>query len=745
MHKLAKKLTLTIMLAGIFVYQSPVLGIDESEFNPNNLISDEEMQDWQSMERADIQAFLVDKNSYLANYKTKDKNETTRTASDIIARSAKEYQINPKYLLVKLQKEQSLITTQNPTDKQLDGATGYGISDGCGWTCQTYLNNIGFGKQVDAAAGIIRWYYENMYKEIWIKRPSVSYVVDGQLVIPKNQATAFLYTYTPHIQGNKNFWKLWNNWFSQVYPDGSLLKGTTTANIYLIQDGQKRKITSMGVLASRFDMKMVLDVNDSELNNYPDGADLSFPNYSILKQDTNYYLVDFDLIRPFESAATVRALGYNPDEILEVSATDIVGYTIGQKITNDTQSLTGRLLRVKENNSLYYLKDNNIHPITDEKVAKNNFPNLSEEKVSIIELSKYNISEMIKLKNGTIFGIESDNKIYVMENGKKRHIFDEAVFNAYGFKWTNVIWINQLTGINIPNGQPLYLPSRVTIIEEEPKIETEIITPKIEITPEDESIYINNGFVTNMNTYLVADYDTEEILTGKNVDEIRPMASFVKVMTGYLLFQDGININGKTTYQTDRHKALYNNFRIAEGEQVYNKDLLNSLLVSSVNTAARMLVDYVEPDENKFIADMNEQIKNWKLPNTKFVDVSGCELGNITTAREYMTIFKTASRNVDMRKYLGTKYYEYDEVKDLDGKPRHYDYNSNELMNKNGLPFNILTSKTGYLDEAGAGLAMIVERNSDGKKFIIITMGNPDYNNRFAEPERLARWAMNEF
>lgn len=394
---------------------------------------------------------------------------------------------------------------------------------------------------------------------------------------------------------------------------------------------------------------------------------------------------------------------------------------------------------------MYYLKDNILFPIIDKNIVKINFPNLTEEKVNSKELSQYNIGEIIKLKDGTIFGIESDNKIYVMENGKKRHIFDEAVFNAYGFKWTNVIWVNQLTGINIPNGQPLYLPSRVAVVEEEPKMETEIITPKVEITPEDESIYINNGFVTNMNTYLVADYETEEILTGKNIDEIRPMASFVKVMTGYLLFQNGINIDGKTTYQTDRHKALYNNFRIVDGEQVYNKDLLDALLVSSVNTAARMLVDYVEPDENKFIQEMNTQAKNLGLQNTKFVDVSGCELGNVTTAREYMTIFKTVSRNVDMKKYLGTKYYEYDEIKDLDGKPRHYDYNSNELMNKNGLSFNIITSKTGYLEEAGAGLAMIVERKTDNKKFIIITMGNPDYNNRFAEPERLARWAMNEF
>ena len=206
---------------------------------------------------------------------------------------------------------------------------------------------------------------------------------------------------------------------------------------------------------------MVIEVSDSELANYPDGIELNFPNYSILRQNSQYYLVDFDTIRPFENANTVKTLGYHPDEILDVNESDLAGYIIGQKITVDTTNFVGKLLRVKENNNLYYLKDNTLFPITDPDIAKVNFPNLIEEKINLKELTNYKIGELVKLKDGSIFGIENDNKIYVVENGKKRHIFDEQVFNAYGFKWTNIVWIDQLTGINIPTGQPLYLPSRM--------------------------------------------------------------------------------------------------------------------------------------------------------------------------------------------------------------------------------------------------------------------------------------------
>jgi len=234
----ARPQSVIFVLFGILLAVSPVFvypnayaqqaTLDTDDFNPNYLISDEEMQNYQSMTRADIQAFLEDYNSSLVNYHAPDENGTTRLASDIIYRASLENKINPKYLLVKLQKEQSLVTDQSPTQKQLDGATGYGITDGCGWSCDSYIRNKGFGMQVAAAAGIMRWYYDHVDMETWIKRPHQTVIIDGQVVIPQNYATAFLYTYTPHLQGNKNFWTLWNKWFSQVYPKMGKIRSPTS-------------------------------------------------------------------------------------------------------------------------------------------------------------------------------------------------------------------------------------------------------------------------------------------------------------------------------------------------------------------------------------------------------------------------------------------------------------------------------------------------------------------------------------
>lgn len=744
------KMSIFLVLVGIFYAISPVSAWDDGQFNPSYLISDEQMQDYNSMSREDIEAFLKDYKSILLTYHAPDKDGNIKTASQIIYDVAQEYKINPKYLLVKLQKEQSLITDQDPSQKQFDGATGYGITDGCGWTCTAYLNNKGFGKQVDAAAGIMRWYYDHVSLEPWIKRPNQSVIIDGQLVIPANYATAFLYTYTPHLNGNKNFWKLWQTWFGQVIPDGTLVRGQTSPAIYLVQNGKRRAIKNMSVLNSRFNAKLVIKVPESEINNIPVGKDISFPNYAILKQDNNFYLVDYDTLRPFANQEVVRKLGYNPGEFIEVSPDDINGYVIGSSIGTDATNVLGRVIKLKENGSLYYLKDDHYYSIPDEQIVKVNFPGLKIEKGGVADLQKYTRNGSLIFKDGTLIGIKGSNRIYVMENNKKRAIASEDVFNAFGYDWKNIVWTDELTNNSIETGQAVYLPER--LVNPTPDVTSMVTeagpsssTAKMFAIADADTIYVGEKFVTPVNTYLVADYASQKILAGKNIDVIRPLASFTKVMTAYRLMKEGLNLNKSVVYNNKLMACSYNNFRIKNGEKILNEDLMYSLLVSSINTAAPMLVSSVSKDQKAFINRMNKQAQDWKLKNTKFVDTYGYYLGNVTTAREFLTLYTNAEKNNEVRRIMGMKNYAYTELVDKDGRPQHFDVHSNVLVNKTGLSFDIISSKTGYLDEAGAGLVMLIERRSDKKLFLVITMGNPDYDNRFDEPERLAEWTIDNF
>src|SRR3989338_3577795 len=133
--KRPNRFVIVCLLFTLFIPNAgPVFAVSENPFDPNFLISDEEMQYSESMDVPDIQAFIEEQGGYIATYMSKDWEGIERTAATIIQRAAEEYRINPRYLLVTLQKEQSLITDPDPTQKQLDWATGYGVCDACKMT-----------------------------------------------------------------------------------------------------------------------------------------------------------------------------------------------------------------------------------------------------------------------------------------------------------------------------------------------------------------------------------------------------------------------------------------------------------------------------------------------------------------------------------------------------------------------------------------------------------------------------------
>ena len=104
------------------------------------------------MTKQEIQAFLKEQKSYLANYQTIDIRGIKRYASEIISRVANAFDLNPRVLLVMLQKEQSLIKNKKVTKDQLDWAMGYSICDSCSKRDPRLKKYKGFAKQVFYAA-----------------------------------------------------------------------------------------------------------------------------------------------------------------------------------------------------------------------------------------------------------------------------------------------------------------------------------------------------------------------------------------------------------------------------------------------------------------------------------------------------------------------------------------------------------------------------------------------------------------
>lgn len=699
----------------------------QASFNPEFIISDNELQSSTVWTRDDVQKFLDSKGSYLSQYQAEDASGTVKLASDIIYEAGLRYQINPKYLLVTLQKEQSLITDDTPTQKQLDWATGYGVCDSCSMDDPKLQKYKGFGQQVDNSAGIMRWYYNNSDRG-YIKKKDVPTTIDDQQITPQSWATAFLYTYTPHIHGNQNFWRIWTTWFNQNYPDGTLLQAASSTDVWLITNNKKRKFANKSALLSRADPKMIITVPEIELDNYEAGPDISFSNYSVLRSPNGTYLVDYDTIRPFDSDKTVGLLGFNPQEIIDVNAEDLNSFTIGPTITASSTPPQGVIYQISDMSNAYFiLKDNTLSPIVDKRIIDVNFANLKIEKHTRAELSKYNIvSTPVQFKDGTLIQSQNSSIIFVIEKGVKRRIADQDTFDGFGYKKSNIVTTSDETLLGIPEGDPLFLNS--SLLSADKKFLG------------DSEAKVEDYFKSTLPSYVVADFPSGRILSGKNIDTKRSIASITKLLTAYETLNQNFKKDSSTTYDPKKFSSPGNSLTLKTGEKIKNSDILNITLVGSYNNTARMLAQTSGLTEAALVSKINSHLAEWGADKTRLSDVTGLDEKNQSSARDLMKIFTKIISNPSLKTVLNKPTYTFKTTLQNKTTSRTIK-NTNELLATSQASYKIIASKTGYTEEAGTVLVMLIESKIDKKQYLIITMGGKDYSKRFEEPSKIAEWA----
>jgi hypothetical protein len=442
-------------IIAIFIFYfllMPVLPVFAGTFDPSFIISDAEINDYKSMTQEQVINFLKEKNSFLVDYACEDIDGKIRRASEIIYTLSQENKINPKFMLVLLQKEQSLVEDSSPSTYQLNAATGYGCFDG--QACNSRWN--GFFRQVNSAFLQFRSYLDEAelyrYKtdNTYVFNNSVKTIKTIDIVTPKNQATAALYNYTPHVYyGNYNVWKLWNKYFpakKTYYPDGSLLSAIGEDGVYLIQNGEKRPFLSKAALLSRFSLDKIINIEGSDLESYIEGMPIRFPNYSILKSPQgDLYLLVGDVKREIPSMAIFNAIGFNEDEIIKATIEELQDYILGKPLSETDSYPTGALLQDKSSGGVYFVLSGIKYPIWSKSIMEINYPNKKIIPVSREELDGYTNGSPVKLREGELVKSPHEPIVYVISNSKKRPITNEKTFLTLGYKWSDIKDVNNKT------------------------------------------------------------------------------------------------------------------------------------------------------------------------------------------------------------------------------------------------------------------------------------------------------------
>lgn len=482
------KLSIIFFLLLIAPIPSLAAAIDV-DFNPNRIIEDSDLLDYDSLSLSEIQSFLTNKGSYLANYQTLNAHGTTKSAAEIIYDAShnnfdcagvtlsdnpteEEKQqkckhittINPKFLLILLQKEASLIEDPAPSQSRLDWATGYGCPDG--WVCNPYYK--GFGKQVNSASLQFLAYVNEPNRYTY--QVGQTYTIKNTLdpycttenqtmsVTPANKATAALYDYTPHVfNGNYNVYKLWKKYFpktAKLYPDGSVLQVKGDPGIWLIEDGQKRPFLNYSSFISRFKPSQVIAVSENDLNAYSPGEAIKFANYSLVQTpDKKIYLIVDKEKRPFESLAVFKKIGFNPEEIETATAEDLAIYNIGKTITATSTYVTGALLQDTKTGGVYYVIDGTKAPLTDKILLTTKFKDKKIIKATPEELAKYTKVSPVLLDDGTLVKTDSYPIVYLISNGQKRPFASGEIFTSLGYNFDNIITVSSQFLYNYQQGE----------------------------------------------------------------------------------------------------------------------------------------------------------------------------------------------------------------------------------------------------------------------------------------------------
>lgn len=203
----------------------------------------------------------------------------------------------------------------------------------------------------------------------------------------------------------------------------------------------------------------------------------------------------------------------------------------------------------------------------------------------------------------------------------------------------------------------------------------------------------------------IADLDSGHVLYHKHARRVVPIASITKVMTAMVVLDSGAPLDEWVTIVEREHETPNNAFtHLRPGSELRRGDLLRLALMASENHAAYTLARAHPGGFPAFVAAMNAKAGSLGMRDTTFVDPSGLNAANRSTAADLLAMVRAAAQYPKIRDYTRTERYT--------ARFRNPRYslrygNTNVLVYRDH--WRVGLSKTGYLDEAGRCLVMLTE------------------------------------
>lgn len=244
-------------------------------------------------------------------------------------------------------------------------------------------------------------------------------------------------------------------------------------------------------------------------------------------------------------------------------------------------------------------------------------------------------------------------------------------------------------------------------------------------------------FQINARSSVLMDGLSGEILYSYNPELRIPPASFVKILTLFIVFDairaGQLKMDELVTVSEKAWRTQGSKMFIKVGERVKVEDLIKGVAVASGNDACVALAEHISGSEEVFVSKLNEKAKQIGMKNSNFKNSHGMpDNDQYTTAMDMAILSKKyIEEHPEAIAFHSTTEFEYNGIKQG---------NRNTLLQKN---IGVDGLKTGHIAESGYHLVATAKK--DGQRMIAVVMGCDKVSQRANEAQKLLEYGFKNF
>lgn len=259
------------------------------------------------------------------------------------------------------------------------------------------------------------------------------------------------------------------------------------------------------------------------------------------------------------------------------------------------------------------------------------------------------------------------------------------------------------------------------------------VSEQVYRAPAPEKVGISLGMRTTAAAAVVYDPASQTVLFAKEMETVRSIASLTKFMSALVFLEQSPKLDQEIV-MSEADMVAGGVRRLSPGDTALLSDIFASSLIASDNEATMALARSTGLPLSAFVEKMNQRAAALGLSHTKFVEPTGLEAGNVSTAYEVAQLLDFALNNAAIAELARLPEYSFD-LRNTQKTIRFE--NTDQLIDS---LLRIDGGKTGFTDEAGYCFGARL-RDAGDRPIVTVILGSENAESRFQEVTALTYWA----